>query len=149
MKRTLLILAVIAFSVYSCNKKGCTDPNALNYNAEATKDDGSCNIPETNQQKIVGVWTGYQKITIIPGMSDAVDDTYSDVWEFEDAFNFKFNGSAGTYYFMDDNNIFVNGSNVEYKIFQLDENVLTLERTHPAAGSVVPPDSKIRYYHSR
>lgn len=36
--------------ISSCKKKGCTDENALNYNAEAKKDDGSCtllNIPTT------------------------------------------------------------------------------------------------------
>lgn len=30
------------FIVSSCNKEGCTDPLATNYNAEAKKDDGSC-----------------------------------------------------------------------------------------------------------
>ena len=29
----------------SCAKEGCTDPQATNYDADATKDDGSCNPP--------------------------------------------------------------------------------------------------------
>lgn len=37
---TAISAAVIALP--SCSKKGCTDPNATNYDAEAKKDDGSC-----------------------------------------------------------------------------------------------------------
>ena len=37
---SLLLILVISFS--SCRKKGCTDPVALNYAAEAKKDDGTC-----------------------------------------------------------------------------------------------------------
>jgi hypothetical protein len=46
MKKSIIfsVLAVIALS--SCSKKGCTEPTALNYSAEATKDDGSCNFAE-------------------------------------------------------------------------------------------------------
>ena len=41
MKIILLgLVTVVAFS--SCKKKGCMDPNANNFNAEAEKDDGSC-----------------------------------------------------------------------------------------------------------
>lgn len=43
MKKTILLFAVLFLvAVTSCQKKGCTDPNATNYNTEAEKDDGNC-----------------------------------------------------------------------------------------------------------
>lgn len=41
-KNLLLGLLAAGFVVTSCNKKGCTDEIADNYNSEASKDDGSC-----------------------------------------------------------------------------------------------------------
>ena len=47
MKKIILLglVTVVAFS--SCKKKGCMDPNANNFNAEAEKDDGSCTYDDT------------------------------------------------------------------------------------------------------
>jgi hypothetical protein len=42
MKYFALFLLVSALIATGCKKKGCTDPNATNYDASATKDDGSC-----------------------------------------------------------------------------------------------------------
>jgi hypothetical protein len=43
MKRTLLVLLVaMAAGFTSCNKDGCIDPTALNYDPNAKADDGSC-----------------------------------------------------------------------------------------------------------
>jgi len=47
MKKSSLILLAITLSIAnvfttSCKKKGCTDPEAMNYSEEAEKDDGSC-----------------------------------------------------------------------------------------------------------
>lgn len=42
-------LLIMLLLITSCKKKGCTDPTAINYSAEAQKDDGSCtfeNEPE-------------------------------------------------------------------------------------------------------
>ncbi len=43
MKRTLLLLLVaMAAGLSSCNKEGCIDPTALNYDPNAKADDGTC-----------------------------------------------------------------------------------------------------------
>ena len=43
MKRSYFLLLLIIFSIYSCKKeKGCVTENAMNYNSDAKKDDGSC-----------------------------------------------------------------------------------------------------------
>ena len=46
----ILIAGIGLLTIVSCGKKGCTDPTAANYNADATKDDGSCEgvaVPST------------------------------------------------------------------------------------------------------
>jgi hypothetical protein len=41
MKHVFVIVAMLLAT--SCTKKGCTDPEALNYNQQAEQDDGTCN----------------------------------------------------------------------------------------------------------
>jgi hypothetical protein len=36
------MLSIVALSLYSCAKPGCTDSDAINYSESAKKDDGSC-----------------------------------------------------------------------------------------------------------
>ncbi|MFK7786252.1 MAG: immunoglobulin-like domain-containing protein [Crocinitomicaceae bacterium] len=47
MKNLLLLAAVATIGLASCKKKGCTDPQAVNFNSEAQKDDESCNYIPT------------------------------------------------------------------------------------------------------
>ena len=42
MKKTIFLSLLILAGLTACKKKGCTDPNATNYNSEAEKDDGTC-----------------------------------------------------------------------------------------------------------
>jgi hypothetical protein len=39
---SILLIGILTFSVSSCKKKGCMDPLALNYDADAKKNDESC-----------------------------------------------------------------------------------------------------------
>lgn len=43
----MLVAASLVFGTVSC-RKGCTDPQAINYDSKAKKDDGSCQQPSTN-----------------------------------------------------------------------------------------------------
>ncbi len=71
MKKITLILSAAAFActvgLTSCAKKaatvetpGCTNPNAFNYNKDAKKDDGTCQLPQTTKKAaiydITGLW---------------------------------------------------------------------------------------------
>jgi len=45
MKKVILGLLVLGTTVMtSCKKEGCTDPDSTTYNADAKKDDGTCNF---------------------------------------------------------------------------------------------------------
>lgn len=46
----LILLLAIPFIFAACRKeKGCNDPEAINYNPDAEKDDGSCEYPEPDK----------------------------------------------------------------------------------------------------
>jgi len=59
MKRILKLVAVSTLLIsvtQSCNKEGCKDEDAMNYNSQVTKDDGSCKyetIPVTEEKDLV------------------------------------------------------------------------------------------------
>jgi hypothetical protein len=55
VKMMVLAGALLAV-VPACKKKGCTNPLATNYDAEAKKDDGSCELPDTD--------TWYTEVTV-------------------------------------------------------------------------------------
>lgn len=48
-----LTLLFILLMCVSCQKKGCTDPNALNYSLEATKDDNSCEYQDFDKHNLL------------------------------------------------------------------------------------------------
>ena len=55
MKKGIILLATVVglATVSSCNKKGCTDPDALNYSEKAKKDDGTCVYAPVENEVIV------------------------------------------------------------------------------------------------
>jgi hypothetical protein len=56
MKKTLTLVAAasaLTLSFSSCQKKGCTDPTALNYSESAKKDDGSCVYAPAEDEVVV------------------------------------------------------------------------------------------------
>lgn len=85
-----MFIAIIALST-SCSKKGCTDENALNYNSEAKKDDGSCiedprsqflgNYIVTDSSFGGGSFLSKQVYTLIVTKGNTVSDTiYLNNW---------------------------------------------------------------------
>jgi hypothetical protein len=50
IKTLSLIILAGTLTFTSCRKKGCTDPEATNYDAKAKKDDGSCTFPPVDQK---------------------------------------------------------------------------------------------------
>ncbi len=59
----IILAAPIILSVNSCKKiEGCTDATSLDYNAEATVDDGSCTYPEESTKvtllEFTATWCG-------------------------------------------------------------------------------------------
>lgn len=67
-KINTIILIIISFSLSNCEREGCTDSNAINYDSKVTKDNGSCEfkdviIPNNSDvlgfelfNKITGIW---------------------------------------------------------------------------------------------
>ncbi len=66
MKHFILLTALLSVGLISCKKKGCIDPTAVNYSADAKKDDGTCNYVPTI------LITGPATLTV------SVGDTYTD-----------------------------------------------------------------------
>ena len=65
----IMLLIVISFSLSNCEREGCTDSNAINYDSKATKDNGSCKFEEIvipNNSDVLG----FELLNEIPGIWD-------------------------------------------------------------------------------
>lgn len=49
LKNALFVALLSTLALTGCNKKGCIDPHANNFDVDATKDDGSCTYDPTTQ----------------------------------------------------------------------------------------------------
>lgn len=56
IKKIVVFTAVVALMI-ACKKEGCTDESAINYSAEAKKDDGSCNYDESTDYEVPTTYT--------------------------------------------------------------------------------------------
>lgn len=98
MKRTLLVLLVaMAAGFSSCNKDGCIDPTALNYDPNAKADDGSCvYLAENLNFKFVSKLGGQDFAFGLEAISSSgrkVKFTRAQMY----LSGFTFNGSGGPY----------------------------------------------------
>lgn len=62
----MLLAGALTLTAASCNRKGCTDESAINFDDKAKKDDGSCEYPEDASYTIEDVTIGgttYKKVT--------------------------------------------------------------------------------------
>ena len=66
-RRFLLSISVAILLIASCQKKGCTDPTAINYDATAKKDDNSCEYEDFDKQ---GLLTNIADNYIIPSINN-------------------------------------------------------------------------------
>lgn len=107
------MFSIVLFGSCAKEKEGCTDPQAGNYNSEATKDNGTC------QYSILGVW--YANSRTINGI-----ETINDFSNFNITFN-----PTGTFLIeMDDN---VNGYTDIEGVWSVDANtssLVTMQNTY-------------------
>lgn len=61
----VLLSTFFAFGMSSCKKEGCTDSTALNYDADAEEDDGSCEYPEEIEGCTDSTATNYNALATI------------------------------------------------------------------------------------
>ena len=93
MKKLLLLSALLILGCSgdddSNSSSGCTDSLAVNYDVNATQDDGSC------QYSIIGNWT-VQQYTLSDGSNLMDDYDYIDYTINSDNSFFQYIGPAGT-----------------------------------------------------
>lgn len=68
--RNIICLLAFTLTLMACKKEGCTDPDALNYNDEAKKDDGTCTYFELNVPDTYAFTDGTNSTVSFSGQTD-------------------------------------------------------------------------------
>ena len=95
MKKLILFTTLVLFLfVSSCGKKqGCTDETAINYDADAEKDDKSCEYYSDSDSSysdlIIGSWKG-KTMEITQELSDEMINGIIEIVKRMDSEDFKF-----------------------------------------------------------
>ena len=108
-KKILFISLIFALLIASCNKKGCTDSLALNYNEKAKKDDGSCEFLNQNTKALF-----LQTHHFYDSLTFYLDSTYNDDFGTKIKFN-RASFYLGKNGFYDDSNISIDDTRCCYK----------------------------------
>ncbi len=66
--KSFLFLLIITVVFVSCDKTGCTDINARNFDDKAESDDGNCKY---NTDPFIGIWTAKDSIKISEDVYEA------------------------------------------------------------------------------
>ena len=83
-KLNYLLLALALVTFMSCRKEGCTDENAINFDADAGKDDGSCIYEDTG--------SGENPTINLAGTSSA-PETIENIFESSTAYDYYIQGT--------------------------------------------------------
>ena len=113
-KKILFISLIFALLIASCNKKGCTDSLALNYNEKAKKDDGSCEFLNQNTKALF-----LQTHHFYDSLTFYLDSTYNDDFGTKIKFN-RASFYLGKKGFYDDSNISIDDT-VNHMLIHPDE----------------------------
>lgn len=115
-KKILFISLVFSLLTVSCNKKGCTDSLALNYDEKAKKDDGSCEFLNQNTKPLF-----LQTHHFYDSLTFYLDSSYNDDFGTKIKFN-RASFYLGKNGFYDENNISIDDT-VNHMLIHPDENI--------------------------
>lgn len=146
----LFIVALSILSITACKKEGCTNPAALNYNADADENDGTCVMGNTRSQVItvtanqwVGGGAGYFAELSAPFLNASIvesgavlcyliseEDTYlalpSSIWYGGWTRHFNYEYEIGQIFILiqDDDNATPLPGQVRFKVVTLTSNAI-------------------------